>query len=140
MSLTYLSISFIHLMVSEKKIYQHFSKNFTFLPTWHPIKFSDLDKSLMKRRGLLDKHFCIKQSQILPLRQKKMSISAFPIISLWKLHCSKHLKEHTVFTRRHNGTHAMFKVRLSSTDNNRNLHLCYTSFIICGIFKLRSLE
>ena len=41
-----------------------------------PIKLSDLDKSRMKRRGLLNKHFC-KKIQISPMRQKKLSISSF---------------------------------------------------------------
>ena len=38
----------------------------------------------MKRRGLLNKHIC-KKKQISPIRQKKLQISSFPIISLWEL-------------------------------------------------------
>ena len=38
----------------------------------------------MKRRGLLNKHLC-KKIQISPNKTEKMSISSFPIISLWKL-------------------------------------------------------
>ena len=42
------------LMVSEKikKKYE----NLPFLPPREPIKFTDLDKSHLKRRGLLNKH------------------------------------------------------------------------------------
>ena len=79
-----LSFGFIPYMVSEKKIFKHFYENRPFLPPQQPIKFTDLDKSHMKRRGLLNKHFC-KKIQISPIRQEKMSISSFPIISLWEL-------------------------------------------------------
>ena len=72
------------IMVSEK-IFKHFYENLPFLPRRQPIKFTDLDKSHMKRRGLLDKHFCKKKFQISPMRQKKLSISSFTIISLWEL-------------------------------------------------------
>ena len=76
------SFSFIPYMVSEKKIFKHFYENRPFLPPRQPIKFADLDKSHMKRRELLNKHFCKKNFKISPLRQKKLSISSFPIISL----------------------------------------------------------
>ena len=51
-------------MVSEKKIFKHFYENLPFLPPRQPIKFTDLDKSHMKRRGLLNKHFCKKQFKL----------------------------------------------------------------------------
>ena len=41
-------------MVSEKKIFKHFYENRLFLPPRQPIKFTNLDKSHMKRRGLLN--------------------------------------------------------------------------------------
>ena len=47
-------------MVSEKKTFKHFYENLPFLPPRQPIKYTDLDKSHMKRRGLLNKHFCKK--------------------------------------------------------------------------------
>ena len=72
-------------MVSEKKIFKHFYENRPFLPPRQPIKFTDLDKSHMKRRGLLNKHLCKKKIKISQMRQKKLSISSFPIISLWEL-------------------------------------------------------
>ena len=50
-----------------------------------PIKLSYLDKSRMQHGGLLNKHICEKKNQISPVRQQKLSISSFPIISLWKL-------------------------------------------------------
>ena len=50
-----------------------------------PIKLSDLDKSHMKRGGLLHKHIHDFFFQISPMRQQKLSISAFLIISLWEL-------------------------------------------------------
>ena len=59
-------------MVSEKEIFNHFYENQPFLPPQQPIKFTDLDKSHMKRRGLLNKHFCKKKFQISPIRQKKL--------------------------------------------------------------------
>ena len=50
-----------------------------------PIKLSDLDKSRMQHGGLFNKHICEKKNQISPVRQQKLSISTFPIISLWEL-------------------------------------------------------
>ena len=79
------NFGFIPYMVSEKKIFKHFYENRPFLPPRQPIKFTDLDKSNMIRRGLLNKHFCKKKIKISPMRQKKLSISSFPIISLWEL-------------------------------------------------------
>ena len=52
------SFSFIPFMVSGKKILKHFLRKLTLLPPRQPIEFIDLDKSRMKRRGLLNKHFC----------------------------------------------------------------------------------
>ena len=50
-----------------------------------PIKLSDLDKSPIKHGGLLTKQICEKKIQISPVRQQKLSISTFPIISLGEL-------------------------------------------------------
>ena len=60
------SFGFIPHMVSEKKIFKHFYENRPFLPPRQPIKFTDLDKSHMKRRGLLNKQFCKKKNQNIP--------------------------------------------------------------------------
>ena len=79
------SFGFIPYTVSEKKIFKHFYENRPYLPAQQPIKFTDLDKSHMKRRGPLNKHFFKKKFKISPIRQKKLSISSFPIISLWEL-------------------------------------------------------
>ena len=49
-----------------------------------PIKLSYLEKSGMQHGGLLNKRICEK-NQISPVRQQKLSISSFPIVSLWKL-------------------------------------------------------
>ena len=54
------SFSFIPLTASEEKIFLYFFENLPFMLPWQPIKFSDLDKIHMNRRGLLKKHFCIK--------------------------------------------------------------------------------
>ena len=59
-----LSFNFIPLMVSEKKIFKHFYENLPFLPHRQPIKFTDLGKSCMKRKRLLNKHFCKKNPNI----------------------------------------------------------------------------
>ena len=65
------SIGFIPYMVSEKKIFKHFYENGPFLPPQQPIKFTDLDKSHMKRRGLLNKHFCKKKIPNIPNKTEK---------------------------------------------------------------------
>ena len=51
-------------MASEEKIFEYFLENFPFMLPWQPIKFSDLDKIHMNRRGLLKKHFCQKNLNI----------------------------------------------------------------------------
>ena len=48
------SFSFILLTVSEKKNFEYFFENLPFMLPSQPIKSSDLDKSHMKRRGLLN--------------------------------------------------------------------------------------
>ena len=81
------SFGFILYMVSEKKIFKHFYENRPFLPPLQPIKYTDLDKSHMKRRGLLNKHFCKTNSQISPLRQKKIANFHFSHKSMGTISC-----------------------------------------------------
>ena len=50
----YAKFGFIPHMVSEKKIFKRFYENRPFLTPRQSIKFTDLDKSHMKRRGLLN--------------------------------------------------------------------------------------
>ena len=59
-------------MVSEKNIFKHFYENLLFLPRRQPIKFTDLDKSHMKCRGLLNKHFCKKKIANIPNETEKI--------------------------------------------------------------------
>ena len=61
-------------MVSEK-IFEYFFENLPFISPRQPIKLSDLDKSRMKRGGLLNKH-CCKNNQIFPMTCQ------FPLFSL----------------------------------------------------------
>ena len=56
------SFSFIPLTASEK-IFEYCFKNLPFMLPWQPIKFCDLDKVHMNRRGLLKKHFCKKKKK-----------------------------------------------------------------------------
>ena len=51
------SDSFILLMAFEK-IFEHFFEILAFQLPWQPIKRSDLDKSHMVSKGLLQEHFC----------------------------------------------------------------------------------
>ena len=51
-------------MISEEKIFKYVFENLPFMLAWQPIKFSDLDKIHMNRRGLLKKHFCKKNLNI----------------------------------------------------------------------------
>ena len=60
----YANFSFIPLTASEEKIFEYFFENLSFMLPWQPIKFSDLDKIHMNRRGLLKKHFCKKNLKI----------------------------------------------------------------------------
>ena len=53
------------LTASEEKIFEYFFENLPFMLPWQPIKFSDLDKNHMNRRGLLKKHFGKTKSKYL---------------------------------------------------------------------------
>ena len=52
--------SFMPLTISEEEIFEYRFENLPFMLPWQPIKFSDLDKIHMNRRGLLKKHFSKK--------------------------------------------------------------------------------
>ena len=67
-----------------RRILNIFFENLPLKSPRQPIKLSDLDKSHMQNGGLLNKHICEK-NQISPVRQQKLSIVSFPIISLWEL-------------------------------------------------------
>ena len=77
------ALSFLQFL--RRRILNIFFEHLPFMSPRHPIKLSDLDKSLMEHGGLLNKHICGKKNQISPVRQQKLSISTFPIISLWEL-------------------------------------------------------
>ena len=68
-----------------RRILNIFFENLSFMSPRQPIKLSDLDKSRMQHGGILNKHICEKKNQISPVRQQKLSISSFPIRSLWEL-------------------------------------------------------
>ena len=69
----------------RRRILNFFLENLPFMSPHQPIKSSDLDKSRVKHGGLLNKHFCKIKNQISLMTWQKLSISTFPIISLWKL-------------------------------------------------------
>ena len=71
---------------------------FTLCVAPQPIKLSDLDKSGIKRGGLLNKHFCKKKIQIFQMTWQILSISTFPIMSLWKLFKSCHSNQSSYLT------------------------------------------
>ena len=58
------TFSFIPLTASEEKIFLYFFENLPLMLLWQPIKFSDLDKIHVNRRGLFKKHFCKKNLNI----------------------------------------------------------------------------
>ena len=68
----------------RRRILNIFFENLPFMSPRKPIKLSDLDKSRMKHGGLLNKYFR-KKNQLSPMTWQKLSISTFPIISLWEL-------------------------------------------------------
>ena len=73
------------LQFLRRRILNIFFENLPLMSPRHPIKLSDLDKSRLQHGGLLNKHICDKKNQISHVRQQKLSISTFPIISLWEL-------------------------------------------------------
>ena len=77
--------AFFSLQFQRRRILNIFFENLPFMSPRQPIKLSDFDKSRMQHGGLLNKHICEKKNQVSPVRQQKLSISTFPIISLWEL-------------------------------------------------------
>ena len=74
------SFSFIPLIASEEKIFECFFENLPFMLPWQAIKFSDLNKFHMNRRGLLKKHFCkIKNLNICSETAKNCQFPLFPL-------------------------------------------------------------
>ena len=69
----------------RRRLLSIFFENLPFMLPSQPIKLRDLDKSRMKHGGLLNKYFCKEKIQISPMTWQKLSISTFPIISLWEL-------------------------------------------------------
>ena len=67
------------------RILNIFFENLPFMSPRQPIKLSYLDKSRMQHGELLNEHISEKKIQIPPVRQQKLPISSFPIISLWEL-------------------------------------------------------
>ena len=55
------SFNFSPLWLLRRRFLNIFFENLLFMLPWQPIKFCDLDKIHMNRRGLLKKHFCKKQ-------------------------------------------------------------------------------
>ena len=66
-------------MISEEKIFEYFFENLPCMLLWQPIKFSDLDKIHMNRRGLLKKQFCKKNLNICSERENKCQFPLFPL-------------------------------------------------------------
>ena len=69
----------------NRRILNIFFETLPFMSSRQPIKSNDLDKNRMKHAELLNKHFCKNKNKISPMTSQRLSISTFPIISLWKL-------------------------------------------------------
>ena len=97
------SFGFIPHMVSEKKIFKHFYENRPFLPHRQPIKFTDLDKSHMKCRGLLNIHFCKKKIQNIPNETEKIVNFLFSHYkSMGTISCHSNQSSYPTGTKKHN--------------------------------------
>ena len=86
------SYSFIPLMVSEKIFKYFFFENL-------PPKLSGLDKSHMKRWGLLNKHFCKKNSNI---PNETAEIANFPFLhykSMVTIRCHSNQSSYPIGTK-----------------------------------------
>ena len=70
---------------SKYREFYDLSGRITCMSPRQPIKLNDLDTSPMNNEGLRNKYFCKEKFQISPMTWQKLSISIFPIISLWEL-------------------------------------------------------
>ena len=96
------SFGFNPYMVSEKKIFKHFYENRPFLLLRQPIEFTDLDKSLMKRRGLLNKHFCKKNQNIPNETEKLVNFLFSHYKSMETISCHSNQSFYQTGTKKHN--------------------------------------
>ena len=88
-------------MVSEKKNFDFFLKIYPLCrPT--PIKLSDLDKSRMKRGGLLNKHFCKKNSNIPNDLADIVNFHFSPYKSMETLSCHSNQSSNLTEIKKHN--------------------------------------
>ena len=78
------SFSLILLMVFEKKIFEYFFRKFTLYVARATNQNKRFGQSNMKHGELLNKH-SVKIIEISTVRQQKLPISTFPIISLCEL-------------------------------------------------------
>ena len=83
--------------------FEYFFENLTFMLPWQTIKFSDLDKIYMNRRGLLKKHFCRKQFLISAVRQPKIASFHFSHYkSMATISCHSNRSSYPIGTKKHN--------------------------------------
>ena len=87
------------LMVSEKKIFKHFYENRPFLPPRQPNKFTDLDKSHMKCRGLLNKFFCKKIQNVPNETEKIVNFLFFHYKSMGTISCHSNQSSYPIGTK-----------------------------------------
>ena len=95
-----LSFSFVPLMTSEEKIFEWLFENLPFMLPWQPIKFNDIDKIHMTRRGLLKKHFCRKKSKYLQWDSKNCHFPLFPLMET--ISCHSNQSSYPIGTKKHN--------------------------------------
>ena len=69
---------------------------------WQPIKFSDLDKIHMNRRGLLKKHLCKKNLNICSETAKIVTFHFSDDKSMETISCHSNQSSYPIGTKKHN--------------------------------------
>ena len=93
------SFSFIPLTASEEKIFEYFFENLPFILPWQPIKFSNLDKIQMNRRGPLKKHFCKTNLNMCSETAKIANFHFSHYKSIEAISCRSNQSSHPIGTR-----------------------------------------
>ena len=79
-----------------------FTKNLPFLPHRQPIKFTDLDKSRIKRRGLLNKHSVKKNPDFPNETEKIVNFLTSHYKSMGTISCHSNQSSYPTGIKKHN--------------------------------------
>ena len=94
-----------------------FFENLPFMLPWQPIKFSDLDKIHMKRRGLFKKYFCKKILNICIETAKLVNFNFSHYKSMAIISCHSNQSSYPIETKKKNNNNKKKKKKKKKKNN-----------------------